>query len=122
MRGVHVAAVWLWQLPSNALRRGGAGATCLLLQLRIEHARALDRIINVAGDLVHERFQRMGAAHIEPAAVVRVAVEIGDGIGIQRDAVLLRPLGGAEQAPLLAIPSGEDDRPRRPPAGPEQRT
>src|SRR6185503_14089191 len=69
-----------------------------------------------------ERLQRVRARSEDEAAAIRVAVEVRDRVAAQLIPVLLRPLRRAQQAPLLAVPRGEDDGACRPPAGLEQRS
>ena len=62
------------------------------------------RILNVAGHVVDELFQRVRTCHSEIAASVAVGIDVGDGVLAKFVGVRLDPFGRAEQAGLFAIP------------------
>ena len=69
------------------------------------------------GDVGGEWLERMGAANGKKAASVAVGVYISNGFLSERRGVVLDPFDGAEQARFLAVPSTEDERAFRAPAG-----
>src|SRR5438093_2407946 len=74
------------------------------------------RVWNIAGHFMDKPFEGVGAGSRQSSLPVAVAVDINDGLRLQLVGVLLRPLGGAEQALLFPVPSGQNDAPLRPPA------
>ena len=65
---------------------------------------------------VGETLQRMRAAHTNKATTVPVRVDVNHGLVLQLRSVILGPFRGAEQAGLLSIPSGINDRALWPPS------
>src|SRR2546425_5306745 len=71
---------------------------------------------DVLRHVVHEALQRVRPCRQEIAPAVHVRVDVDRSVLPQLVPVRLDPLGRAEQARLLAVPGGVDDRaPRLPP-------
>src|SRR5205814_3226324 len=71
------------------------------------------RVGDIARDLVEELLERMRPTGCQPPLAVAVAVDVRDRFLCQLRLVLLGPLGGSEQSPLLTIPEREDEGPAR---------
>ena len=80
------------------------------------------RILDVVRHAADELFERVRSLHAEITAAVRVGVEVRHRVRRQLSLVRLHPFRGAEQARLLAVPGGVDDRALRSPALGVQRT
>ena len=81
----------------------------LLRWLRFHTDSLVSGIGDVTRDIVAEFFQRVRAFDSQKAAAVRVGIDVGDGVLAQFVVVRFRPLCGAEQAGLFAVPRAIDD-------------
>ena len=86
----------------------------------LEHRCAGARIVHVARHLADELLQRVRPAGVHPPFAVAVGVDVDHALAVQLVAMRLGPLGGAEQAPFLAVPERQHDRALGPPAGLQQ--
>ena len=93
-------------------RRGGEGTGALALQ----HRHLLFRIGDVARHLRHQLLEGVRAAGIEKAAAVGVGVDVDRDVVAHVIRVRLDPFGRPEEAWLLAVPCGVDERAARTPA------
>ena len=86
----------------------------------LQHAAVGLRVRDFGGHLVDESLQRMTAAGMEKTARILVGIHIEQRVGLQLLRMGRDPFGRAEQAWLLAVPAGVDQRATRSPAALDQ--
>src|SRR5258707_14941547 len=69
----------------------------------------LFRISDVTGDGVDELFQRVRSLNAKEAAAVTIGVDVERSMLLEFIAVIFRPLRGAEQHGLFAVPCAIND-------------